>query len=460
MRWYTKILLVGNILLWSLVFGLSASAAYFGKNYTNTANTSGFTSTTTGSTILTYAEAVLCRDPDVANGTVSLRVFDDTTDTYLGTSSAVSVSTITYEATVANCADLVSFAFPTYPELTAGHEYQFQYILSTSTVDNVYTPYGNYGGALQGYVNTVATGNFYGDINVSASYATYYDLTEETRDVDIYELPDWDGEVYVGAEGANIPRYIDCFLNQADCQTWVNYTFDQIGQTAYLVPYVSGGDNNWLTGISSSTLEQKLIMREYFTLPTQTTATTTYYCIYIVGELLANDTQLCLTAVYWTDEDDLGLPVYDIESACDDVATSTGDFWDDFRYGIECGIRKVVYWAFTPQPSSVQKFRENYETAKENFPVSVLNDYQATFAAIEEYQGSNLTIPVGEWWDKTSGPDPIATVELSTTTLMGYIDEDFYDDYMLYTKVFIYLIGAFYVLYRILSLNKQQTDVG
>lgn len=282
---------------------------------------------------------------------------------------------------------------------------------------------------------------------------------DEEHNVDPIVPFDLAGEVYVGSLSSNIPYQINCFLDQTDCQIWLNYSFDVVGDTAYLLPYVPGGDNDPSTAIASSTLTEKLILKEYWDLPTQSTATTTKYCVYIDDDdiIADNDTQLCYTIVYWTDADDLGLPVYDISTACDDVSTSTGDMWDDFRYGIECGFRKVVYWSFTPQPENIQKINENLEDIKYKFPFSVYTEYRANYEAISEYQGQALSVPVLIWQDKNmSEPEIKASVELSTTTLMQYVDEDFYDNYYLYAQIILYFAAAIYIFFRILSLTHKE----
>lgn len=53
---------------------------------------------------------------------------------------------------------------------------------------------------------------------------------------------------------------------------------------------------------------------------------------------------------------------------CDDVATSTGLFFDDFRFGIECGFKKIIYWAISPSASSLNSIRSSYDTFKLQFP--------------------------------------------------------------------------------------------
>lgn len=296
-------------------------------------------------------------------------------------------------------------------------------------------------------------------VNASYDYNIKFYTDDDIYDeVTIYELPTWEGEIYVGAESANIPTYIDCLVGQVDCQTWVNYTFGQIGYDAYLIEEDEGIDINAAVA-SSTNLAMKLVMREFFTLPSQATATTIDYCVLIVDSDNLIDEYLCDTTVFWTSEADLGLPVYDIESACDDVEASDESTWDDMRYGIECAFRKVIYWAFTPHATSTMNLRSATEDFKKNFPMSVVNDFSVRFDAIAEYEGQALSVPIGLYQDKNMPEaEPITYISLSTTTLMTYTDEDFYDMYYFYAQLFLYLLLLFYIFIRVFSILKREPN--
>lgn len=58
------------------------------------------------------------------------------------------------------------------------------------------------------------------------------------------------------------------------------------------------------------------------------------------------------------------------EHICDDVATSSGSYYDDFRYGIECGFRKIIYYVIYPSDKSVNNITKAYGTLKKQFPFS------------------------------------------------------------------------------------------
>lgn len=66
-----------------------------------------------------------------------------------------------------------------------------------------------------------------------------------------------------------------------------------------------------------------------------------------------------------TDYDD-----YTYQHICDDIATSTGTYFDDFRYGIECGFKKILYWSFYPSQNSLNGLSTSYYDLKQTFPFS------------------------------------------------------------------------------------------
>lgn len=55
---------------------------------------------------------------------------------------------------------------------------------------------------------------------------------------------------------------------------------------------------------------------------------------------------------------------------CDNVATSSGSYFDDFRYGIECGFRKTIYYIFYPSDTSINNIQIAYSKIKKEFPFS------------------------------------------------------------------------------------------
>lgn len=70
----------------------------------------------------------------------------------------------------------------------------------------------------------------------------------------------------------------------------------------------------------------------------------------------------------------LDIEDYDIDSACDDVATSTGSFLSDVRYGIECSLRKVLYWSIVPRNEKIADFIDSVDLLKKTFPISLVSD--------------------------------------------------------------------------------------
>lgn len=70
---------------------------------------------------------------------------------------------------------------------------------------------------------------------------------------------------------------------------------------------------------------------------------------------------------------------YNINDACDDVTPSSDSFWDDFRYGLECGARKLFYWILTPKECSIfETFKTSAEKLEDTFPLNAYFDLADT----------------------------------------------------------------------------------
>jgi hypothetical protein len=113
-------------------------------------------------------------------------------------------------------------------------------------------------------------------------------------------------------------------------------------------------------------------------LPDSTTATKTPYCLYmddnIYGDLLyCGITVEYMASSTWDDR-------FQMQDACDTVATSSGAVWDDIRYGFECGLRRIVYFVFIPDEDTMKDFYASAEKLKTIFP---LNTYFELSAAVQ-----------------------------------------------------------------------------
>lgn len=85
-----------------------------------------------------------------------------------------------------------------------------------------------------------------------------------------------------------------------------------------------------------------------------------------------------------------------INTVCNEVATSSGTYFDDFRFGIECGARKVLYWTFNPSPQSVQKVIYSFNNLKVQFPFNAffgLTDIVKTSLATSTNTTGTIQMP-------------------------------------------------------------------
>jgi len=145
---------------------------------------------------------------------------------------------------------------------------------------------------------------------------------------------------------------------------------------------------------------------------------------------------------------------YNQDHICDDVATSTG-FFDDFRYGVECGIRKVGVWALVPSPAGVNLMNQELTKLNGNFPLSVYNQFKNALNNMYASTSTVAALPIRISTD--SGLDSLNDLDL--LPLKDYDAQSVM--YPLVSKIreiFVFIIWVFmfvYFLYRIISLSRQ-----
>ena len=210
------------------------------------------------------------------------------------------------------------------------------------------------------------TSNLYFDNLTRNTFAS----SSQEATTTIHILPDFTGSYSVGSESDISPKMVtDCLINSA-CILDFDYGYATIGKKVYLTPDIDGQRSidyaifapRTLTDPSKK-IEQSKHLKEYFLLNTSAVEKQEKFCLYLDNE---NDTAdlYCNIIVNWVSE---------IRGVCFDVASSTG-FFDDFRYGIECGFRKLTFWAFTPTPYAINYFEEVTEKFKNTFPFNTFFD--------------------------------------------------------------------------------------
>lgn len=140
---------------------------------------------------------------------------------------------------------------------------------------------------------------------------------------------------------------------------------------------------------------------------------------------------------------------YDINEACadmDETASTT------FRYGIECGFRKIGYWLFKPSVKSVLNMWETTARVSQVFPINIYTTIKDTY--IQTYK--RYTIRQTE---EVAIPLVIGT-QVSNVNILE--DGMFNRFGILWTKInqlmelLIYTIFGYYILNKIFSLSSSR----
>lgn len=112
---------------------------------------------------------------------------------------------------------------------------------------------------------------------------------------------------------------------------------------------------------------------------------------------------------------------YDIDSACNDVASSSGSTFDDFRYGIECAFRKSYYWATVPHSSSFAQFYQAQDELGGKFPLSLYSQIDTTLDTIQT-STTTFSIPYtidGKNWHSITGTSSLYNTTNGASELWG-----------------------------------------
>lgn len=277
--------------------------------------------------------------------------------------------------------------------------------------------------------------------NVDWAFKIYYD-SAFIPDVTVIELMDWSGTVEIGAEvGLAYNRNGTCIVDEP-CTLRVNYGFDSIGDTIYLNDYY-GDQTETVDPVASSTLDGGYFLRVDLELPTQSSPTTLQYCIY--HEKIDDNFLYCDISVRWGEDNTQDyFALYDCANVCDDISTTTSDFF----YGIECGFKKIMCWAFMPQEDTLGTVLDSIEEIEDSFPfntvfsfLNMVNDTLSTTTEID----NTLGVPVID----TEGNFYILPI-ISSTSMPDAIGEDNTNLFKKSVGYFVWVIVIALILIQIL----------
>lgn len=317
-------------------------------------------------------------------------------------------------------------------------------------------------GELFGYQDGI--GYYYSGYDMT--FRTFFDnnpkYDPDNPDVEIIELPDWTGTISVESEYElqfNYENY--CTIGQT-CRIWVNYNREVVGHEIYLIDSTQSGfcDYDLDSAVDSFEPIDGILLQDYFNIPATSSAITDYYCIYDQNpddEGIGDDVIYQGISLTWQFEstilDDI-FEDWDCDTICDDIATGTD--WFNFKYGVECGTRKVLCWGFRPSDESIISFGRSVYTIKNAFPFSVLNQIEDEIKEIDLTKAST-TIP---FKPATFGlPSNNEYVLASSTTMSKVFGEAWDDKIYPGMEILVYLLGFLYLVRKIFILSKAKKEI-
>jgi hypothetical protein len=256
-------------------------------------------------------------------------------------------------------------------------------------------------------INPYPYGQYWGSTipsNIDFAFRIYY----ETDFIPPPELPPdyyFDGQPQYGPDKTllkwrsdiNTVAYQICFINEP-CNLWFSFNVQAINNIVNLV-YMDIVPQDERSSIATTTITATPVWQLKINVPIMTTEGARRYCLYMRDAEFGNYLD-CGIQINWVSDDTfhdiLGIASSTLVNVCLEVASSSGGF-DDFRYGIECGLRKLIFWAFSPDDYAITYFLDDYNLLKRAFPFSIFFSLTDTaknaIATTTLSQNDNLGLP-------------------------------------------------------------------
>lgn len=236
-----------------------------------------------------------------------------------------------------------------------------------------------------------------------------------------------------------------------DCKLWFSFNSLAIGWPMYLSYYASSTiPANF---IASTTITVTPIWQNYVLVPQVATSQTIKYNL----TLIADNNWYVKTGIgirwfsqeewdEFIDERHGAHHVYcDEAEVCAGVATST-----DFLYGVNCGFRKVICWAFEPTEGSQQYILDSITSVEESFPFNLLFSFNTNMsAAISNAATNDSSI---DMFFITKEGEMTSIPVVSSTTARDVLGDEAYDVVETDTRYMIWGLLAFIIVVIIWNL--------
>lgn len=308
---------------------------------------------------------------------------------------------------------------------------------------------------------------------VDMDFKTYYDasstlLFSATTSVSVVD----DSNLYSRHYPyLSIPDKNYCYITGTTTGCTVKFSHNTYASGAQLTWEATDATREVPNGIvlATSTLSSEPYTADTITIP-YTATTTPYetYCVYIHNpDGVIEDRMQCGWAIYFVKNTDQILAScngsYNIGTACSDIASSTGGF-DDLRYGIECGIRKFSYWAFTRSDQSCIDMMTAMSQVYTVFPVNVyvaVKDDIYSLSQISTTTASStfripLLLPTGTHGTMQDTGLSLLKNDTISSSSLGTVWADINDK----LSYFIYFLGFIWLVAELIGVSDNIYDTG
>jgi len=156
--------------------------------------------------------------------------------------------------------------------------------------------------------------------------------------------------------------------------------------------------------------------------------------------------------IEWWDEDEYLPDMSVFDDPCFTIATSSGTFADDFRYGFECGGAKLIHWAISPSDETWVAYTNEYRSLANNFPVNILLN---TRSALQ--QGNSTTTT--QFFPLLSATGSVMTYAIDLDNIADSDNYFIVAEFKRYLNIILYFTLLLYVFYRVVTVVTGGVDL-
>jgi len=387
-----------------------------------------------------------------ATTTMWANIIDYPTWTIVATSSVYSTLDLKLVADLSACVapdDVHSFVFET-ANLDAG-TYVIA-IMSDATDGRAYM-LSNTANTAVDVVYEVKNGDF-AELETDTTATMYYDLGYRTCGFGTTSNVNLDPDLATDAPDFNTIESQVCFLNDT-CKLW--FSINELDYNYVMYLFNNGETNYPGYEIASTTITYSDIYQNYVVVPDPGSAQLKKYDLLLNAEEFGFLVQTGIK-IRWigTSTFDAYFSEYVYDTICDDIATSSLEWWDPtsyagaFRYALECGGRKLSYWAFTPSVDSWSGLLETKAQLDNKFPLNFMYQVKNTIMSMVATTSATSTMVLTGLPDDLSGLNNVDVLPLANMP-----NNVMYPLVQLFREIqvwFIWLFAGIYFIYQFFSL--------